>query len=401
MYAVSQKRLDVVRTGGGQWYGYVQAWLAGSRVTMPDGSTTLPLSSDGTNQVVVDGTKPGQRRTLTVTCPGSDDLFDTLSQPGLELHAWTAVRYLDGSVDVEPQGWFDVDVTSMGYAANGTIQITAPDRWARVKNARFTSPRASTAGETVAQQITTLLTEVLPAGTAVSDTSTSTATVPSQTWDQNRDQAIQDLAVAASLDVYFDRNGGPVIRDVPVLNPTGAVFTIDASTTGVLISADRQRDRQKTYNVVVCHAQTTDGSVPFAPQVAWDNESASATYAGPGNGFGALTDLPSGSQAGPFGQRPTFYSSPLITTAAQAQAAATTILKRVTGLNAQLSLTSVPAPFLDDGDTILVKLVPDLPWEAQPVEVHLIDGFTVPLVQHKNPMPITTRSTRPDDVQEG
>jgi len=404
VYAVSQRRLDVLRTGGVKSYGYVEAWYAGSQITVLDefGRSTshLPLQADGTNQVPVDGSAPGPRRTLSLTLAPLPGLFDALAKIGVELHTFTATEYLDGSIDTEPQGIFDVDVASVGYGVSGNITLTAPDRWQRVVNQRFLVPRASTKGATIRAQITSLLLEALPAGTAVSDTSTSTATVPAQTWDEDRAGTIQDLAKSAGLDVYFDRNGSPCIRDVPALNPANVALTIDAAETGILIDASRERNRQKTYNVVVVSGTAADGTTPFTPQVAWDNDATSATYAGPGAGSGPYTSLPAASTAGPFGQRIYKYSSPLITTTSQAVRAAQTILSRVTGLAAQLTLTSVPAPFLDDGDTIVVALPPTDPLNPSGVsEVHIVDGFTVPLVPSKNPMPLTTRSTRPDDVQ--
>jgi hypothetical protein len=63
-----------------------------------------------------------------------------------------------------------------------------------------------------------------------------------------------------------------------------------------------------------------------------------------------------------------------------------------------MTLTSLPNAALDEGDTILVKL-PAERRDLQPtLEMHLVDGFTVPLVPSTNDMPITTRSTRPDDL---
>jgi len=398
MYAASAARLEVLRTGGPQTYGYVEAWFAGSAITVTDENgaqtTHLPLHSDGQNEVAVDGTAPGPRRTLSCTLAPQSGLFDVLARLGVTLRAYTAVRYLDGSVETEPQGRFDVDVTTIGYAANGTISITAPDFWQRIVNARFFTPRAATKNATARAQIASLVTEVV--GGTVTDTSTSTATVPAQTWDRDRAQAIQDVAKAASIDFYFDRNGNPCIRDVPVLNPTGSVLTIDASETGILIDAARERNRQKTYNIVVVTGVAADGSSPFAPQYVWDNDATSPTYAGSGTGSGATP--PAANTAGAFGQRPYFYSSPLLRSTTQAIAAGQTILARVTALESQLTLTSVPAPMLDDGDTILVTLPGDDSLSVGVTEVHLIDSFTVPLVPHKNAMPISTRSTRPDDT---
>jgi hypothetical protein len=402
MYTTTAAWPEILRTGGGWWYGYATATYAGEPIRVDDGdgglTDHLPLHVDGSNEVPVDGSTPGSRRTLTATLAPIPGLFDALARIGVELRAYSAVRYLDGSVESQPQGVFDVDVARTGYAANGSISLTGVDRWQRVVNGRFFKPRASAHGVTVRAQIATLLTEVLPAGTLVQDLATSTATVPAQTWDRDRDKAIQDLAAAASLDVFFDRNGGPVIRDAPLLAPLAPTFTIDASETGLLIDADRERSRQKTYNIVVVNGQAVDGSAPFATQYVWDNDPTSATYAGSGTGAGSSP--PAASTAGSMGQRPTFYSSPLLRNTTQAQAAGRTILQRVLGLEAQLTLSSVPVPMLDDGDTILVQLPgPDAQTKGV-TEVHLVDAFTVPLVPHKNPMPITTRSTRPDDVTD-
>ncbi|HEU5026597.1 MAG TPA: DUF5047 domain-containing protein [Spirillospora sp.] len=400
-YPSLANRLDMLRTGGGTVYGYVEAWYAGSAITVDDEdgrpTTRLPLHADGSNQVSVDGSAPGPRRSLSCTLAPLPGLFDALARTGVELRAYTALEYLDGSVDVEPQGRFDVDVAQVSYAPGGAIQLTAPDRWQRIVKARFFTPRASTKNATARSQIASLITEVV--GVTVSDEATSTATVPAQTWDQDRAQAIQDLAKAASLDVFFDRNGIPVMRDVPVLDVPGSVLTIDASETGILIDANRERNRQKTYNIVVVTGAAADGTSPFAPQYVWDTNALSPTYAGPGTGAGSLPPPPSSD--GSYQQVPYFYPSPLLRNTTQAQAAGRTILARVTALEAQLTLTSVPAPMLDDGDTITALLPGDDALSAGVTEWHLVDGFTVPLVPHKDPMPITTRSTRPDDTSGG
>jgi hypothetical protein len=390
MYAVSDLWLDVLRYGGGQWYGFVEAWLGGERITLDDGSTHLPLKVDGQNEVRVDGSTPGARRVLSITCPRLPGLWDALAPIGTELRAYTAMN-VAGSIEVVPQGVFDVDVQTLGYSASGDLQITAPDRWAKIQRASFLAPRAATVGATNKAMIATLLTEVV--GGSASVETTSTATVPAQTWDRNRAGAIQDLAAAASLDVFFDRSGTPIIRDVPTLQASG-VWTVDAGPSGVMVSADRQRDRQRTYNIVVVTSSRNDGVAPFAPQYVWDNNPLSPMYAGSGSGASATP--PSAGTAGPFGQRPFFYDSPLLLNTTQARAAGATILAKVSGLAAQLSLSSVPNTALDDGDTIEV-VFPRERWDRQRVaERHIVDSMTVPLVWHKKPLTISTRSTVAD-----
>lgn len=396
MYAgISAQFLPALR-GSHTAYGYMEAWRNGARVAMDDGTTSLPILESGSNQVAVDASTPGVRRTLSGTLAPAPGLFELLAPTGTELRAFVSLRYPTGAVETVPQGRFDVDSQKVGYGTGGTLTLTAPDRWVRIQNARFLAPRASTPGATARAQIAALLLEALPAGTSVTDIATSTATVPAQTWDRDRDQAIQDLATAASLDVYFDRNGNPVIRDAPVLNPTAPAWTVDAGANGVLLDASRERNRQKVYNLVVVNGSQVNGVAPFPTQYVWDANPTSATFAGSGSGSGPTP--PSPSTAGPFGQRPYFYTSPLLANAAQAQAAGATILSRVVAMAAQLSLTSAHNPALDDGDTITVILPAGRRGLAQPIESHLVTGMTVPLVPSLNAMPITTRSTRPDDT---
>jgi kumamolisin len=393
MYDVSDLWLNALRFGGGTWYGYVEAWYSGERITLPDGSTHLPLKLDGQNEVRVDGATSGGRRRLSLTLPREVGLWDALAPVGTELRAYTAIRHQSGGTEVVPQGVFDVDVQSLGYSAGGDLQITAPDRWAKIQRANFLTPRAATAGATNRAQIATLLNEVT--GGSASDEATSTATVPAQTWDRDRAGAIEALAKAASLDVFFDRSGTAIIRDVATLQPTG-VWTVDAGPTGVMVGADRQRDRQRTFNIVVVTSSRNDGVAPFAPQYVWDNNPLSPTYAGPGSGASATPPTFPGWAAAPFGQRAIPYDSPLLLTTTQARAAGATILAKVSGLNAQLNVSAVPNTALDDGDTIAVTF-PRERWDRHRVtERHIVDSFTVPLVWHRTPMQISTRSTVAD-----
>jgi hypothetical protein len=411
MYAgISAAFLPSLRAGHTS-YGYLEAWYGGVRLTVDDGAgnqtTRLPLEETGQNEVIVDATKiAGGKRSLRITLSGrrtlnatltpTPGLWKALSPVGTELHAYVVLRHPSGATETLPVGVFQVDTIRRTYGPGGTIAITAPDRWMAIQNARFLTPRASTPGITNRQQIANLITEVLPAGTTVTDIATSTATVPHQTWDQYRDQAIEGLAAAAGLDVYFDRNGNPVIRDAPVLNPAAATWTVDSGDGGVMVTADRERNRQKTYNIIVVNGQSTSSTAPFATQYVWDNDSTSQTYCGPGTGAGPTAPAPSA--AGPFRQRPTFYTSPLLANTAQAIAAGRALLAETLGTAAQMTLTSLPNAALDEGDTILVKLPAERRDLPPTLEMHLVDGFTVPLVPSTNDMPITTRSTRPDDL---
>jgi hypothetical protein len=95
-------------------------------------------------------------------------------------------------------------------------------------------------------------------------------TVPVQTPDEDRARTIEDIATAAALDVYFDRDGTPTIRDVPRLNPDRVVWTVDAGDAGVMTGADRERNRQNVRNLIALTSDRNDGTAPFATQYVWD-----------------------------------------------------------------------------------------------------------------------------------
>jgi hypothetical protein len=421
MYTVTAQFLAAIR-GPHKQYGYVEAWRAGTQLTFDDGSghqtPHLPLYTAGRNEITVDSSTPGVRRTLTVTLAPQPGLWDTLAPQGTELHPYTVMEYLGGATETVPQGVFDIDVQARGYSdarvgggsggaasraggqvgggSGGGLVLTCPDRWNRIQNSRFLAPRQF-GGGLIRTLIGTLLLEALPAGSSVTDRGTSTATVPSQTVDRDRDKFLQELAAAASVDVFFDRTGQPFIRDAPILSAT-PIWTTDAGATGVLLDASRERNRQKTYNMVVVHC--VNGVSLFDPVVVWDNDPSSPTFAGPGPGYGPLTAAPASTTAGPFGQRPTFYSSPLVTTDTQAVTAGRTILERVRGQAAQLTLMQVPNLALDDGDTISVRLPQERDDIPRPVEAHIIDKLTVPLVPSRYGQSLETRSTRTDSPSD-
>lgn len=379
-------------------YGIVRARYGGSWLQLEDSGglayrdrTLLPIA-DGT--VNVDGTSNGARRTANVSFAPQAGLWDLLSTPGVELCPASILRAPSGQTVEIPQGVFPIDSVRISVGSSGRVQISScPDRWSLVRAGRFFFPRVAPEGQLCRDAIAALLLEVLPAGTTVTDTSTSQARVPAGIWDRDRDKTITDLATAASVDVYFDRNGQPTIRDVPMLG-NAPVWLVDASASGVLLAADRERSRQKTYNVVVISSDRADGSAQFDPVVVWDADPTSPTYAGP-------DPASNPSAAGPFGVRPYFWSSPLLGGATDAQNAGFTILQRVAGLAAQLTLTTVPNPGLEDGDVITVQLPAERPDIPRPVELHLVDSVSIPLAPSRGEdQTISTRSTRPDSVSE-
>jgi hypothetical protein len=345
----------------------VDAYLSGSLI-----AEDMPIS-DG--QVSV-ASGSGVRRTLDVTITDRD-LWSTLDVIGVELRAYRGIRYPSGDRELVPLGVFSLDAQSMSVGPSGGISVrSAPDRWARVQRAQFETPTAAVPTAQIKAEISRLVTGAV-SGITVTTTATSTATAGPLIWDVDRAGAAADLATSIGAEVFFDVAGNLVIEDAPLLGQT-PVWTVDASPSGVLLSGERIRDRARTYNVVVAYPSSLTGAALYAPAVAEDTDPASRTYVG-----------------GPFGRVPYRYTTPAMTTSAQALVAAKALLNRVKAVNAQLNVEAVVHPGLDRGDVITV-LTPD-----GTTERHLIDSLTIPLTVGGTQQ-ITTRSSRPEgDIPSG
>jgi kumamolisin len=312
----------------------------------------------------------GVRRTLDVTLT-DEGLWDTLDVIGVELKPYRGIRYPDGTEEWVPLGVFQLDAMNIGLAPGGGIQIrSAPDRWVKVQRAMFETPRASVVAHSIRTEALTLASEAVP-GVTFTQLATSTRTMAAVVWDRDRDAATIDLATSIGAEVFFDVAGNGLVKDAPLLSAT-PVWTVDASTEGVMLGGDRVRDRSRTYNVVVLSMSAVDGRTPFAPQTVEDDDPTSRTYTG-----------------GAYGRVPFFYSSPLLRSANHALEAGPAILNRVKAVNAQLNVEAIVHPGLDRGDVITV-IAP-----GGVVERHLVDAVTIPLTVGGTQQ-ITTRSSRPE-----
>lgn len=369
-----------IRNGGLSFTYLVDASLGGVPVEGATGLTPVGGS-------IADTTKPGVRRTLSLDLAPEPGLFDLLSPIGTTLTVTCRVEYQNRTTFDIPMGVFDVDSEKLSEGG-GVLSVTAPDKWVRIQRARFIGPVSSTRGLDVASQIVALIQGALGADEQVIVNTSNTAPMPVQTWDQDRDQTIINLAASIGAWVYFDRTGVATIADIRTVG-ADADWLIDASAQGVLITLDRERSRTVTRNVVVVTSTNAAGE-KFPVQYVWDNDPNSPTYAG--------TDPKNHPEtAGPFGIVPYYFDTPIAANSAQARAAGLTVLARTTGLASQVSLSQVPNPAVDAFDVIDV-LPPRERYDiARVLERHVVDTVTHPLVIDDNsPQTIDGRSTRTD-----
>lgn len=362
MQAVSELFLDSLRASHAVVV-QVDAWRGGALLV-----EDLPISG---GEVSVDaGSQVRRTLSLTVADPGLDpgtDPLAPLAPFGSELVVKRGIRFPNGTVEWAPLGTFRIQEAQTS-ASGKAVNITGADRGAALQDARFTSVMASVTANTIPAEIARLITAVLP-GVTVTNLTGSTAATPAVYWEQDRWAAIDELAKAIGASVYFAPDGNAVIAKTPSISDA-PVWWVDAGESGVMVEAEMKLTREQTYNGVVASGENGD-TAPVTATVT-DNDPASPTLWG-----------------GPFGTKPYFYTSPLLTTTGQASSAATSLLNRVRGMSRQLDLTSVPNPALEGGDVIRVRFPNGV------VETHLVDALKVPL-DPGSPMTLSTRSPDPE-----
>jgi hypothetical protein len=129
-----------------------------------------------------------------------------------------------------------------------------------------------------------------------------------------------------------------------------------------MYKAGRSRTLDRTYSAVVANGSQIDGTPPFPPQIAYDDDPNSPTY-----------------WRGDFGLVPYFMSSDLFSTASQANFAARTRLPLVTAPHAQVDIEAECNPALEGFDTIAVAFPKRLGGLTTTTERQMIRTFTVPL----------------------
>jgi len=241
---------------------------------------------------------------------------------------------------------------SLPYSRGG-LSVQVADRSEMVTQAELETAQQSVVGASAVAEITRLITDVLP-NAGVIDTTGDGSVAAQITIERDRwGQGVEPLATSIGAEVFCNQVGVFVIRKEPTVNDP-AVWTLAEDGMSVLVEQSDDFTREDVYNRVVASGQRTDGTPPVYG-VASDTNPTSPTYIN-----------------GPFGIRPFFYASPLLTTQSACDAAAKTILARISGKNLQVDVSCIANPALDAGDVIR------LAWEGED-KPYLIDSVVTPL----------------------
>lgn len=324
--------------------------------TQPSG-TVIPIIA---GQVTLDGTAD-VRSTLDLTTDGTgmwpNEVADLLAPYGNEVFIERGLQYGNGTTEYCSLGYFRIDTPSQDDPPDGEIRLTGKDRMAGIIDGRLLSPAQFLSTDTYGAVVTALVTEVYPLATVQWDDTTNTQAIGrSLIAEEDRYGFLNDLVKSVGKTWYWDHRGILVIATAP--DPAVPVFEVDAGENGVLVSASRQITRDGVFNAVVAQGEAADTTAPVRG-VAIDQDPTSPTYF-----------------YGPFGPVPRFYSSPFLTTSAQASNAAAQLLRQSLGLPYNVDFTAVPNPALEPYDPVRVRFS-----SRSGSEVHVLQSVTVPLVE--------------------
>jgi len=293
---------------------------------------------------------------------------DSLLAPyGNQVRVWSGISYDDGTEELPCVGTFRITKSSSRYP-NCTVDIS--DRGWIVGNAKLIRPWHVPAGTLWDQAIIGLLADRAP-GIPVDIPSVEfTSTTPRLTLDEQADpwDAAQQWAASLGYALYFTPAGVATIVSELALAAADPVWTFDGKPAAgapydpadyanlALYDETDDLDTDDAYNAVVITGNSSSLAAAVRGE-AYDTDPDSPTRWG-----------------GPFGFKPLFEDSELVTTNGQAGQKAVGRLQQVTGLAESLQVPAVPNPALEVGDQVQV-IRPELGINT----IHMLDRIPIAL----------------------
>jgi hypothetical protein len=358
MIALSSQALSIL----GRSYRYylsVDSWLGGALL-----ADSIPVSA------AVEETDRTLRvpERLTLTVPRRDrgmswspvGVNHPLAANGQRLRVQLGIG-LDGTrVEWFQRGWFLIEESTVD---GDNVNVTAVGLFALIDEARLVSPYQPTG-----TLVSTLRGLVEPALTVVVDGALADRGVPSGiNYDEDRLGAVLELLDAWPADAAVSPDG--YLSVTPAVQSTTPVLTLTDGAGGTIITAVGASSRDSAANVVVARGTASDGGQ--VQGVAFDLSGGPTSYGGQFN------PLPV----------PFFFSSPLLTTVEQCNAAAATILaKRQRNTGRAFRVEMVPHPGLLAGDVV------SLTTDDYTNLACSVEALTLPYTASGGSMTLTARS---------
>lgn len=325
--------------GGARFVRRLEAWKAGERVdtygdaTDDHGNAGVPftdgsLTANLANRVT---------RKLRLEVPTS--LFPAESGALLDPLATELVLWCGWQAGATPAYlWkaFTGPITAASKeTGRSTVTIDAADRVEQIVEDKFISPVQSGAGTLVTTRIKDLISDSQP-GAVFGTFDETYATVPSLTWENDRAQAIDNLAASVGCYWYQLPDGSYTLRIIPWSQATLSSPVVTLTQGSTLIKASLTRSRTGVYTIVQVSGEPTNGDPPFSG-TASDDDATSPTY-----------------YNGPLGRRVLKVQEDSLSGTAQAESLARQRLRRARVASTQLSTVSLFDPSLELGDVATI-----------------------------------------------
>lgn len=293
---------------------------------------------------------------------------DPLSPFASVVRIFAGVEYGDGSTEVFPL--FTGRIYDVTRNPNGSVGFRADDLAADVLAFRFERPQASTRNPfaNIVTEIQKLILEAVPQALfGASDV--PLANVPRLVWDEDRGQALDDLAEAGGGRWYALGDGSFVVRRFDYEPATPVAEFLDGPG-GLMSQAATTQTRDGAANSVTVVSERLDGTDPVRRTVR--NNAGPTAF---GDGFGQVSQIIK-------------VQTPL--TEIEAERLARTQLAAATALTEQWTSSVVPDHTMEPGDTARLRyrgLTAD----------QIIDGIDYPLMTDR-PMTLLSRGSVPTDI---
>ena len=310
----------------------------------------IPLGVRPGGTVKVDGTSAVRR---TLSC----DVLAPISSPKVDpFQAEVRVEY--GVISGLRESWTTVGtfvIQNTAEVRQGVIHLEGRDRWQRIVDARYERP-VTTSGSIVNSIRTAVEGADSRIPAMVVDAAVVDYSQPSSLWERDRDKQVIEQARSIGCMVYFRPDGTPVLAPVPAVPDIAdpGTWTLDRGDGGAKVTSARKLDRGPTYNSAVVEGTATDGTVTVW-SVARDTSGGVTSY------------------GGGFGKKPRFLRSRLITTQAQADAAAAALRDRIIGRAWSVDTEGLPRPDLEYGDALRIEVEPGR------FQTHGLQAYPIPL----------------------
>lgn len=248
-----------------------------------------------------------------------------INAEGTQLAVTYYIGIPGGEVEAIGLGWFRIESWTDG---DGTVDLECSSLEAVVAEARFLQPKVVAAGTAYETAFTTLLGTLLP----VEITAAAGKVTEAQTFEEDRLEALRTLVGLWPARMVVD-DAGTLLVLPPYNDATDpVVLSLTDGEDGTVVHVPSSGNREGVYNAVRASGEATGDVAPVSAIVY-------------------LTDGPR-RWNGPYGNVPYFFASPLITTTAQARAAAKTMLLRLQVQAQPVTVTCVPDPRLQTGDVV-------------------------------------------------